>query len=172
MVLQTITKGINKVVLPVQNAFSAVACTTLALMMFLTFADVGLRYIFNSPIPGGLELVEYMMAIIVPFALTVTAFGKAHIGVDLIMERFPPKFQAVVGCLTHLISLFLYLAITWQSYLNIGEQYDSEMTSAVLLIPVYPFVVSLTAAFAFLSLITLLHFFEKLSKVLSQWTHF
>lgn len=171
MALETVTHAIAKTLLPVRNLFGAIACSALALMMFLTFVDVGMRYIFNSPIPGGLELVEYMMALIVPFALTVTAFEKAHIGVDLIMERFPRKFQAAVACVTHLICLCLYLLITWQSYLNIGEQYHSEMTSAVLLIPVYPFVAALTAAFALLSLITFLQLLEKLSKVVSQWTH-
>jgi TRAP-type C4-dicarboxylate transport system permease small subunit len=159
MGLLQIHRKIHKTVLPVKNMFFVIAAAALALMMFLTALDVGLRYIFNSPIPGALELVEYMMAVIVPFALTITAFNKAHIGVELIMERFPERFRRYVACATHLMVFALYALITWQSFLNIFEQWDSGMTSAVLLIPNYPFVASLTAAFALLSLMALTHLF-------------
>lgn len=171
MGVQHIPESMGKMILPVKNFFLVLSAACLALMMFLTALDVGLRYIFNSPIPGALELVEYMMAVIVPFALTITALHKAHIGVELIMDRFPKQFRAYVACVTNLMVFALYGLITWQSFLNIFEQHDSGMTSAVLLIPNYPFVASLTAAFALLSLITLMRFFENLTEVLSQWIH-
>lgn len=171
MAFQQIPQGIRNIVMPVKNIFLVLSASSLAMMMFLTALDVGLRYIFNSPISGALEVVEYMMALIVPFALTITAFNKAHIGVDLVVERFPLRFRMVVACVTNLMVFALYAVITCQNFLNIPEQYDSGMTSAVLLIPHYPFVASLTAAFALLSLITLMHFFENLSEVISRWTH-
>lgn len=168
MGLSDIPSRISKIILPVKRLFLVLAGASLALMMFLTALDVGLRYIFNRPIPGALELVEYMMAVLVPFALTITAFNKAHIGVELIMERFPMRVRRHVACATHLMAATLYATITWQGFLYIFEQQASGMTSAVLLIPAYPFVASLTAAFALLSLITLMHFFEILTEVVSQ----
>ena len=161
----------QKFLSPVKTLFLVLAAGSLALMMFLTAVDVGLRYIFNRPISGALELVEYLMAVLVPFALTVTAFNKAHIGVELIMERFPESVRRYVACATHLMVATLYSLITWQSFMYIFEQWDSGMTSAVLLIPNYPFVASLTAAFALLSLIALMHFMGKVTEVVSQWTH-
>jgi TRAP-type C4-dicarboxylate transport system permease small subunit len=166
-----ICDGTGKIIQPVKKVFLALSAACLALMMFLTALDVGLRYLFNSPIPGALELVEYMMALIVPFALAVTAFEKAHIGVELVMDRFPRRLRACVACVTDIMVFALYGLITWQSFLFIFEQYDSGMTSAVLLIPQYPFVASLTAAFALLSLITLMRFLENLNEVCSQWIH-
>jgi TRAP-type C4-dicarboxylate transport system permease small subunit len=112
-----------------------------------------------------------MMALIVPFALTITAFEKAHIGVELVVDRLPKRLRAGVACVTSLMVFTLYGLITWQSLLYIFEQHDSGMTSAVLLIPQYPFVASLTAAFALLSLITLMHFLENMTEVFSQWIH-
>ena len=171
MEYQPISGSLGKIILPFKSVFLALSAVCLALMMFLTALDVGLRYIFNSPIPGALELVEYMMALIVPFALTITALNKAHIGVELVMDRFPKRFRAYVACVTNLLVFALYGLITWQSFLYIFEQHDSGMTSAVLLIPQYPFVASLTAAFALLSLITLMHFLENLTEVLPKWIH-
>jgi TRAP-type C4-dicarboxylate transport system permease small subunit len=171
MAYQPIATTMQKFIAPVKNLFLVLAATSLALMMFLTALDVGLRYIFNRPISGALELVEYFMAVLVPFALTITAFKKAHIGVELIMERFSAGVRRYVACATHLAVTALYALITWQSFLYIFEQQESGMTSAVLLIPNYPFVASLTAAFALLSLIALMHFIEKLTEVVTQWTH-
>lgn len=171
MAFQPIAGTMQKLLLPIKNLFLLLAATSLAVMMFLTALDVGLRYIFNRPISGALELVEYLMAVLVPFALTITAFNKAHIGVELIMERFSQKVRRYVACATHLAVATLYALITWQSLMYIFEQRDSGMTSAVLLIPNYPFVASLTAAFALLSLIALMHFIEKFTEVVSQWTH-
>ncbi len=172
MALSAIASGLEKATSPIQRIFEVISGAVLALMMFLTAVDVALRYVFNSPIPGALELVEYMMAVMVPFALTVTAFHKAHIGVDLIMERFPKNIRVYVSCFTHFLLLALYAAITWRCFLNIGEQYHSGLTSSVLLIPQYPFVVSITVAFALLTLITLMQLFEKMTEVKSQWTRF
>lgn len=163
--------GLDKVIRPVKRIALVLATTSLAVMMFLTALDVGLRYIFNSPIPGALELVEYLMAVMVPFALTIAAFNKAHIGVELIMERFSERVRRYVACLTHLMITILYGLVTWQSFLYIFEQQSSGMTSAVLLIPNYPFVASLAGAFALLSLITLMHLIENLTEAVSQWTH-
>jgi TRAP-type C4-dicarboxylate transport system permease small subunit len=171
MGLNSLAAGLHKAISPVKSAALMLAAASLAVMMFLTALDVGLRYLFNRPISGALELVEYLMAVIVPFALTITAFNRAHIGVELIMERFPEGVRRYVACVTHLMVTILYALIAWQSFLYIFEQQDSGMTSAVLLIPTYPFVASLTAAFALLGLITLMHFFEKLTEVVSQWTH-
>ncbi len=169
MRIEMIANGVGNIILPVKKTFLVLSTVCLALMMFLTALDVGLRYLFNSPIPGALEVVEYMMALIVPFALTITAFERAHIGVELVMDRFPKRFRACVACVTNLMVLALYALITWQSFLFIFQQHDSGMTSAVLLIPQYPFVASLTAAFALLSLITFLHFLDNLTEVFSPW---
>ena len=169
MAFEQIATGMDRIIGPVKKLLLIIASGVLALMMFLTALDVGMRYLFNAPIPGALELVEYMMAIVVPFAVAVTAYVKGHIGVDLIMERFPARFQMVVGCLTTLLTAALYAVIAWQCVHYIGEEYRSAVTSAVLLIPHYPFIAALTAAFALLTLITLMHFFEYLAKVTAQW---
>lgn len=147
---------LDKVVAPVKNAFSAIAGATLVIMMVMTALDVGLRYLLNRPIPGGLELVEYMMSVVVPFSLVVTAYNRAHIEVDLLFERFSKALQRIVGTFTDLISTVFFALITWQGYFYISEQYRSGLTSSVLFIPHYPFIASLTAAFAVLTVITAL----------------
>jgi TRAP-type C4-dicarboxylate transport system permease small subunit len=171
MAFQQVITGIENSIRPVKNVLLVLAAGTLALMMFLTAVDVAMRYVFNSPIPGALELVEYMMAVLVPISISITAYNKAHIGVDLIMERLPQRFQVYAAFFINLLTGLFFGVITWQCILSVGEEFGSGVTSAVLLIPEYPFVVVLAAAFVLLTFITLLHSLDSLAKVINQWNH-
>ena len=146
-----------------------IAIWILAAMMFLTAVDVFLRYIFNSPITGSFELVEYMMAVIVPLSIVFCAHQRSHINVDLIIERFPAGTRSVLAFIMNLLSLGLFLLITWQTFLYIGEEYDSKLTSAVLYIPVYPFIAALAMAFAILCLLLIFELLNYLSKNFMRW---
>lgn len=171
MVFQRAITGIENGIRPIKTILLVISAGTLALMMFLTAIDVAMRYVFNSPIPGALELVEYMMATIVPFALAVAAFNRAHIGVDLIMERLPQSMQLYADFLVNLLTSIFFGIVSWQCVLSAAEEFHSGVTSAVLLIPQYPFNASLAVAFILLTLITLLHSLESLAKVIAQWNH-
>ena len=137
-------------------------------MMFLTASDVILRYVFNRPLVGAFDLTEYMMAIVVAFGLAYCAMMKGHVRVDLIVERFPQRAQAVIDSVTGLLSLGLFSLITWQCFVNIKLQFDSGVTSTVLLIPVFPFVGMVGIGSALLSLILLIDFLESLSRAVMQ----
>ena len=63
MWLNKVTKFLNRVVNPLVRFTKNVAAGILALMMFLTALDVLLRYIFNRPISGALEITEFMISV-------------------------------------------------------------------------------------------------------------
>ena len=131
----------EKVTTFVTGVLTVIAATALILMMFLTAADVAGRFFFNSPISGAMELVEYLMAIIVPFSVAYCALKKSHVAVDLIVDHFPKSLQRICHFFVTIPAIGFILLISWQNYLSIFETYDSKMTSAVLLIPAYPFII-------------------------------
>jgi TRAP-type C4-dicarboxylate transport system permease small subunit len=143
----------------------SIGATVLALMMFITALDVVLRYLFNSPLPGAFELVEYMMAVVVPFCIVYCAERKGHVAVELILEKFPKRFQVVVEALMTFVALLFAIVIAWQNFLYIGEVYDSHLTSSVLLIPTYPFVIPVALGISAFALLQLVHLLEIISKV-------
>jgi len=172
MEIQRVVKGLGRVEKPLVSILMFAGGAVLALMMFLAATDVALRYIFNRPLPGTYELVEYMMAIIVPFGFVYCAHEKGHVGVDLLVERLPRKARLILGCITSFLTFGLFLLITWQNFSYIMEYYKSKQTSAVLLIPKYPFVAATSVAFAILTLVFLLDFFNLLSEGTKKWTRF
>jgi TRAP-type C4-dicarboxylate transport system permease small subunit len=139
--------------------------------MFLTFVDVLLRYIFNLPVPGATELIEFMMGIVVTFSVAYTAHKKSHIGVDLVLVHLQERTRRLIGCVTSFLTLILFVLICWQTVLLISEDYHSKLESAVLYIPVYPFIATVAVGFAILCLVLLAEFLSLLGEVVTEWTH-
>ena len=131
----------GKVVRWMNQALLAVGASTLAVMMFLTAADVAGRYLLNRPISGALEGVEFLMAVLIPFSIAYCAYQRAHVAVELIMGRFSRRVQRAVDRLMTLLTILFLGVLCWQNLLYINEIRVSRMTSAVLLIPAWPFVI-------------------------------
>ena len=138
--------------------------------MFLIAADVLLRYLFGRPITGAFELIEYMMAILVSFSIVYCAHQQAHVHVDIIVEHLSQRTRALLSCVTSFLTLLLFLLITWQAFSYIVDEYESKLTSAVLYIPVYPFVALVAIAFTVLCLIILAQLLRRVSETATKWT--
>ena len=152
----------------VRRVVVAVATTSLALLMFLVAAEVIGRYLFNSPIPGGYELIEYLMAILIPLSVAFCAEQKAHVGVDLVMEKLSRKTRVRAEVVTLLVSSVLSGVLAWQCCVAIPESYASGLKSAVLHIPAYPTVIAVAIGAIALTLFIFAHFLECLMEVFSR----
>ncbi len=60
-----------------------VASTALFILMTMTFCDVILRSVFNSPIEAATELTRILMAVLVFSVLPIISVTNGHIAVDL-----------------------------------------------------------------------------------------
>jgi TRAP-type C4-dicarboxylate transport system permease small subunit len=168
MWLSKAAESLNKLVHPAVRALHGAGVGVLAVMMVLTAADVTLRYVFNRPIVGSLDLTEYMMAIVVSFSLAYCAFLKGHVRVDLIVDHLPQRLQAVIDSITCLLGVFLFSLITWQGFVYVGILIDSGVKSTVLLIPRFPFVGLVCLGSGFLTLVLLANFLEFLSQAVRK----
>jgi TRAP-type transport system small permease protein len=158
----------NKVVRIIRTVVASIAATSLALLMFLMAFDVAGRYILNRPIVGSYELIEYLMAFLVPLGVAYCAAQKNHIGVDIVVERLSRKTRRRVDTVMLLIATILCGILTWQTIIAIPESYASGLKSAVLHIPAYPSVAAVAVGAAGLTLFTLIHFIETLKELFSK----
>lgn len=87
--------------------------TLLALMTILTFAQVVLRYAFNSGLVWSLEATTYMFAALVLFGMSYGVRTQTHIAVDVLARRLPKRARkivnlvAIAACLAYAL-LMLY----------------------------------------------------------------
>jgi len=168
MWLRKVTNFLTLIARPATRVLNSVAGGVLAAMMVLTGVDVTLRYIFNRPIAGSYEITEFMMPIVIAFGLAYCAFEKGHVRVDLLISRLPNRAQAVMNSIASLVFLGLFVLITWQTFLRAKGMIDTGLISEVLLIPVFPFVLTVTAGSAMICLVVLRDFFDYLSQALRK----
>ncbi len=145
-----------------------IAIIVMAGMMFLTFADVAGRYVFNKPINGAYELTEYAMAIVIGFGIAYCAVQKGHVTIDLITTRFPKRAQAIIDSVTGFICLGLSVLIVWKYIEFIPDIYHSGRESVILGIPYYPFVAIVTLGLLSLTVVLLTHFIEFIYKAVKH----
>ena len=167
MWLTRIARALNRVISPVSRVAHAGGVVCLAAMMFLTTVDVTLRQ-FNRPVMGAFELTQFMMAVLVSFGLAYCALMKGHVSVDLVISRLRQRARAILSSIIYLVSLGLFSLITWQSVLQAQTQAAAGQTSAILYIPVFPFVWVLAFGSALLCLVLLLNFLESLTEVATK----
>ena len=143
---------------PVSRFMSHIASAVLFLMMVLTILDVFLRKVFSNPITGTVEVSEFMLVIVIFFALAVTEILNGHVKVDLVMRLFSKRVQAWVDCMTQMVCFVLVSVITWSAVIYAEKMRLVGQVSQDLWIPVYPFIYVVAAGCAVLALALLIKF--------------
>ena len=73
---------------PFEAVLMAIVATTVFLMMAITFVDVAGRYMFSAPIPGGFELIEFLMPLSIFAGLPIITRRRTHIVVTILDRLF------------------------------------------------------------------------------------
>lgn len=83
----------------------------LGLMTLVTFANVVLRYAFNSQLIWGLELVLILFTWLVLFGISYGFKVTMHLGVDAILAIVNPRVRFVMSLIAALITLAYMLLL-------------------------------------------------------------
>ncbi|MBN2060996.1 MAG: TRAP transporter small permease [Deltaproteobacteria bacterium] len=147
---------------PLARILNYIAGLVLFLLMILTGIDVSFRYLLNSPIPGSFEITEYFLTVVIAFGLAQCALEKGHVSVDLVVSGLSSRKRAFMDSIAHLSFAALYAIICWQSLLRALGMKHTGLTTEVLDLLVYPFVLAVTLGCAVLCLVALKDFFQSL----------
>jgi len=138
------------------------------MMMLLITMDVFLRYSFNRPLKGSFELVEFMMAVVICLGMAYTGVQRGHVAVELVVSRFSPRVQALIDSFNWLVSMGLFLLISWKAVAQARVVGLSGLASSVLHVPVFPFLLVLAFGSGFLCLVFLVNFIDSVSRVMKK----
>lgn len=133
----------------------------LALMLLAT-GNVVLR-MFQLPFRGTYEIVSFLGAVVIAFALGYTQKNKDHIVVDILTEKFPKKIQTYIEALADVVIMIFFGIVSWQVYVWGMKIYESHEVSETLKIVFHPFVFAVSVGFALLSFSASVDFLKKLS---------
>ncbi|HGG06809.1 MAG TPA: TRAP transporter small permease [Aliiroseovarius sp.] len=83
----------------------------LGLMTILTFINVILRYVFNSSLIWGLEVVLILFAWLVLFGVSYGVKVTAHLGVDALTNIMPTPVRRTVALIAGMLCIFYALLL-------------------------------------------------------------
>jgi TRAP-type C4-dicarboxylate transport system permease small subunit len=116
-----------------------VARAAAAGMMVLVCGNVLLR-LFGWPILGTYEVVSFLVAITVAFALPYCSLKKGHIAVELLVRRFPLRIQAVIDLFIGILSVGLFALFAWQVGAFATKIWQAGEITDTLKLPFFPFI--------------------------------
>ncbi len=144
MNLARIGKTLNAILERTASAFYGIGSGILAVLMIFTFVDVVLRYFFSSPIKGDYEISAFMMVLVIPSGLALTALQKKHIRVDVLTMFLPKRVQAGLSSFAYLIALGFIGFMVWQAAVYAHMIREAGTKASSVPVPHWPFVIVLT----------------------------
>jgi len=167
-ILDQVVRILEKVANLLSYKIVFVAAAILTAMMLLVAASVFMRYLFNNPMLGDIELVEFMMVGLVSFSLAYCAVEKGHVAVTFVLEWVPYRAQAIINVLISLVNLGFVVMIAICSIQQAAVLWNRGSASIMLKLPLFLFPLVLTLGSAVFSLVLLVRFLDSLSGSLSK----
>lgn len=133
-------------------------------VMVLIVANIIVRNPWR-PIPGTVEMVEILGAIILGLGVAYCQQKKGHIFVGVLVNRLSERKQALVDSITHVIALFFIGLLAWQMMNYAGSMLARGYTTGHLEIPIAPFIYLVGVGFIMLALIMLKDFLKAITLV-------
>ncbi|RQD75069.1 MAG: TRAP transporter small permease [Candidatus Syntrophonatronum acetioxidans] len=126
----------------------------LAAAMLIIVANIILREIWK-PLPGTVEIVEIMGALLLSLGIAYCAVDKGHIAVGVLVDKLPEFREAVVELVVSAISCFFVSFLAWEMASFATSMMHRGYTTGHLHIPLYPFIYVVSFGFLMLSLVLL-----------------
>jgi TRAP-type C4-dicarboxylate transport system permease small subunit len=115
-------------------------------MLLFTLTDVIIRQ-FGKPIFGDYEVISYLGAVVVGFAIPYAALKKAHVNVDFILETMSPKASTAMQIGTRIIVIAFSLLIAWNLILLSVDMIKTNEVTPMFRAPYYPITLGVALAF-------------------------
>ncbi len=129
--LQRFSRFLNRVL-------AVVGGGVLLCMVALACANIGSR-LLGAPVPGTFELMGYLGAVSVAFALGYTQSFRGHIAVDVLINRFPTPIRYALDLINQFICCCFFILVSWQIIQKASIIRRSGEVSETLHMIYYPF---------------------------------
>lgn len=142
---------VTDVLVSIAFAFSA---AVIVAIMLLTVADVTMRWLFNSPVSGAIELTEMGMVLAVFLGLSYAERRESHISVSVLVDRFPRRARRWTVAATHALTIAVAALITLELVDYAQRLAAASRVTNTLRLDVHIFAFAAAAGMALFAVIT------------------
>jgi TRAP-type C4-dicarboxylate transport system permease small subunit len=148
----------NVVVLWISKVMAAVAAVTLGAMMMIAVVDVCGRFFFTKPLNGSFELGGILLVTAGTWGMGYCQLRKTNIRIDVLTTHFPKKAQIIANIAAYIICIVAAGGTAWRVALMTGEYITTDRggLTSTLLIPYWPFMLTLAMGFGWLTIILII----------------
>jgi TRAP-type C4-dicarboxylate transport system permease small subunit len=121
-------------------AIAGVAATVLLAMMVLTFVDVFGRYVLNRPLPGGFEVTQILLVLLIFAGLPLVTRREEHVQVTLLSDLLPATARRIQAAAVNMLIAGLLGVVAWRLWHVAERALSFGDTTSYLRIPMAPVV--------------------------------
>jgi len=142
------------------NRLLDISALLLLMMMLHVCADVIMKYIFNWPIQGTLEIVSYYYMVWVVFLpLALVEMTRSAVSVELFFNMFSRPVQVACIGLVLLLCVATYSGLAWITWFDSLRSFSrGEVVMGPVTVLVWPSRFILPISFSLAGLVCLWHF--------------
>ena len=157
----------------VEYLVSGLAAVAMFAVMIIATADVGMRYVFNSPFIWSQELIRlYLAPIIVYFTLSFAYRQHAHISVDILQYRISGRARHACAFVTALVVVFLFSMVAVGSFERALDEWRSDdVLAGIIAWRVWPASAIVTVGSTLMVIRGLAHAIQHARSLLAQEDH-
>ena len=122
----------------VEDACASVAAILIGLAMVLTVAEVIGRRLFNSPLPGVIDMFDLGMAAIAFLGASQCQRVGGHVRMELVLRRISGRPLWIIESLTTGLALGFVAAVAVASWQGVERAFVTQDATMDLLLPVWP----------------------------------
>ncbi|MEO8081828.1 MAG: TRAP transporter small permease [Caldimonas sp.] len=138
-----------------QQGLGLASAAVLFLMMLVTAVDVTGRYVFNTPLPGGFELTELMLAALIYCGLPLVSARRDHIVIDTFDALMPAGLKRGLDIAAEVLCAATLGGVAYLLFLRAARVATYGDTTAVLKLPLAPVVYLMATMIAIAAVIHL-----------------
>ena len=112
-------------------------CLIIVLMLVITVDVVG-RFVFNSPLPGGVEISSLLFVWVIFLPLSYVLFQGNHVRLTLLLLHFPQPGRSIAEFINAALSLLFFGFLTYGGWTQFLESFRvAETMAAPIWIPLW-----------------------------------
>jgi TRAP-type C4-dicarboxylate transport system permease small subunit len=117
----------------------------------------------GAPLKGAYELVGFLGALTVAFAMGYTQITRSHIAVDILSTRYSKRTQQIMNSVSSFLCMIFFILVAWQVAVFATTIWKRGETSETLRIVYHPFVYLVAICCGLLALVLFVDFLKSLA---------
>ncbi len=125
----------NKLLYLLSNLDWAVTCVAMAVLIFVTFIGVIMRYFFNDPFVWTEEVQLWCFVWVAFIGGGATFRSGGHVSIDILVDSLPKSLQKIIKVIEYIVVIAVLIYYTTYSTVLVQQMIKTERVTNILGIP-------------------------------------